>query len=429
MLKTFIKLNWYGPFIGYIPISKNTYMQYTRLLLPLLAMILFSATPSSENIHPQTIANNNNDFAFNLFREIAKTEKENIFISPFSISTALAMTYAGADKNTADEMEKAMHFMPNNPAFHLGYGDYLKLLKSNAKDHIQLRIANRLWGEKQYELMPSFIELNKQAYESPLQKMNFKGNPEGCRKEINKWVEDKTEQRIKDLIPQGVIDSYTKLVLTNAIYFKGDWLYQFKKNKTKDSKFKLANGKTKKTPFMNWKGGLSYFENDMYKMVNLPYKGEKQSMVVILPHKTDDLGKLESLVNNETFEQLYYDYRPEVVLSLPKFKMTLPLTLNKYLLDLGIKDAFTSIADFSKMTFSNDLYISSVVHKAFIEIDEEGTEAAAATAVVVNVSDSEQNFPPKPMEFIADHPFLFYIVDNETKAILFMGRIMEPVLD
>lgn len=387
------------------------------------AILLLAGSPVST---PQEIAKHNNDFAFDLYSEIAKTQTGNIFISPFSISTALAMTYAGAAGDNETQMAEVMHFAPNNPAFHTDYGKYQSRLEANAESNIQLRIANRLWGEEKYKLVQDFVDLNAQAYHSPLQKMNFRSAPEGSRMEINKWVEDQTEERIKDLIPPGGINIDTRLVLTNAIYFKGDWLYQFDKKETRDKKFYKADGTKTETPFMNYVGSLNYTETDLAKIIRLPYKGEKQSMIVVLPHKTKDLEKVEAQMNASTFQSVLYAYTPEVILALPKFKMTLPLNLNGYLQNMGMTLAFGADADFSKMTPKNDLFISSVVHKAFIEIDEEGTEAAAATAVIMTLESISVYEPPQPKEFIADHPFLFYIIDDETQAILFMGRLMEP---
>ena len=398
-------------------------MKHLKRILLGLIVVLIAAAPAS---NPQKIAYSNNVFAFDLYREITKTQKGNVFFSPFSISTALAMTYAGADGSNATEMAAAMHFEPNTPDFHLDYGKYVSALELNAKGNIQLQIANRLWGEKSYQLQNDFITLNEKAYHSPLQKVDFVGSPDGSRVTINDWVADQTEQRIKDLIPPSGITTDTRLVLTNAIYFKGDWLYQFDKKDTRDKKFVLADGSTIKTPFMNSEGALNYAETDLAKMIRLPYKGGKQSMVIVLPNKTDDLAKVEESMNASSFQNIMYAYQPEVILALPKFKMTLPLNLNNNLMNLGMKEAFAQGADFSKMTPSNDLWISSVVHKAFIEIDEEGTEAAAATAVIMTIESVGPHDPPKPKEFIADHPFLFYIIDDETQAILFMGRIMEP---
>jgi len=400
-------------------------MRNAKLLLIGFSILLLAAIPAT---NPNQIAQDNNAFAFDLYREIVKSQSGNVFISPFSVSTALAMTYAGADGTNASEMADAMHFQANTPEFHLGYGKYLEALEANAKGNIQLRIANRLWGEEKYKLVQDFVDLNREAYHSPLQKMDFKNDSEGSRQEINKWVARQTEQRILDLIPPGGITSDSRLVLTNAIYFKGDWLYQFDKKDTKEKKFFKADGSSLKTPFMNYRGAFDYAENNLAKFIRLPYKGEKQSMVIVLPHETSDMAKVEADMNTGSFQFLAYGYRPEVILALPKFKMTLPLMMNQPLFNLGMHQAFEDGANFKKMTPTNDVHISSVVHKAFIEIDEEGTEAAAATAVIMTIESISVSEPPRPKEFIADHPFLFYIIDDETQAILFMGRLMEPKL-
>ncbi len=393
-----------------------------------LGLIALAATPSTQLNSVDAIATANNAFAFSLYQQIAAIEKGNVFFSPFSISTALAMTYAGADSTTADEIQKAMHFQQNTPEFHSAYGAYLMQLYKNAEGNIKWRVANRLWGEKRYELIPSFVEINREAYQSPLQLMDFMSAPDQSRITINNWIADQTEQRIKDLIPPGSISIDTRLVLTNAIYFKGDWMYQFNKRNTRDQKFTLADGTTTKTPFMNFEGALEYAETERAKMLRLPYKGGKHSMILVLPHKTEDLALVEAQMNPASFQALNRYYQPEVILALPKFKMTLPLGLNSYLRQLGMRQAFASGADFSKMTPTNDLWISNVLHKAFIEIDEEGTEAAAATAVIITIESASPHDKPKPMEFIADHPFLFYIIDDETQSILFMGRLMVPEL-
>ena len=397
-------------------------------LLSLLAILLLAASAFIPyHVSVETISKNNNRFAFDMYKEVRKAQKGNIFFSPFSVSTALAMTYAGADGQTAEEMKNALYFLKNDPDFHFGYGSYMQALEKNAAGNIKLRIANRLWGEKSYKLHESFVKLNKEAYNSPLVKMNFKGNPDGSRQEINTWVEDKTEDKIKNLLVPGTISTDTRLVLTNAIYFKGDWKHKFDEKKTKKKKFNLADGKSVQADFMYYKGGLRYYENQLYKMIFLPYKGNRQSMVLVLPHKTENMEKVENQMSTEMLNMLISSGMPEVIVKLPKFKMTLGLGLNGVLESMGMHKAFANGADFSKMTPSNDLYISNVIHKAFIDVNEKGTEAAAATAVVMVAESVSNSLPPKPKEFIADHPFLFYIIDNQTQAILFMGRVMNPV--
>jgi serpin B len=398
-----------------------------RIKLPLVfvSILLLSFTPSDESI--KKTAQNNNDFAFELYQKIAEKEKENIFISPFSISTALAMTYVGANSQTAKDMAKTLRFDENNIDFHSKYAMYLKQLENNAKNTITLNIANRLWADKKYELQNEFIETNAKAYQSPLQLLDFQKKAEASRKTINTWVEKQTENKIQELIPAGMVNEETRLVLTNAIYFKADWFSQFEKSKSKPNKFVKIDGSEKEVVFMNKeKTRYNYSETEKYQSIRLPYKGGKHSMVIVLPKSSKNIPSVEKEIKNSDFDKLYHSSREEVIISIPKFKTTIPLSLSEFLKPMGMKLAFTPFADFSKMTPTKDLYISEVIHKAFIEIDEEGTEAAAATAVVMMVTSSAMQMERMPLYFIANKPFLFYILDDDTKAILFMGRIMEP---
>ena len=405
-------------------------MVKTRIMKAILTIAVAGMllTSGTNNFRPEQIAAQNNAFAFDLYRQISDVKKGNLFISPFSISTALSMTYAGAAGGTAKEMQDALHFGGQDKAFHTSYGNYLQTLDNNAEGRIKLRIANRLWLEKTYPLSTAFIDLNKEAYDAPVEFMNFIEKPDSERQKINSWVANKTENKILDLIPGGAINTDTRLVLTNAIYFKGDWKYQFKEKKTKDRTFYMTETSKKKTPFMNMEGAFDFFENKQFKMIRLPYKGDKHSMVVVLPNHHGELREVEQSFSASDFDKVFRSYQPDVILSFPKFEMTLPLSLSSNLKALGMKSAFTDSGDFSGMTERNDLYISDVIHKAFIEVNEEGTEAAAATAVIMQIESVGPHEPPKPKEFIADHPFLFYIIDDETKAILFMGRMTEPVL-
>ena len=399
-------------------------MRLKTLLIPSTLVLLISAGSSSS---PTQIAQNNNRFALDFYTQVAGKTKGNIFFSPNSISTAFAMCYGGANGSNAEEMAEVMHFAPNTEQFHTDFGAYNRLIEANAKGNIKLSIANRLWGEKTYSFQDDYIALLDKAYTAPLDRVNFYGNPEAQRARINTWVEDQTNDKIKNLLPEGSIDSETRMVLANAIYFKGDWLNQFKKKNTKTKKFNLEDGDKVQADYMISQRGLLYNENAVFKQIALPYKGNKQSMVVVLPHENNSMAQAEESMRKEAFSNLRYTSIQDVKLELPKFKMTIPLSLNTPLKKMGMKQAFDEGADFSKMTPSNDLYISSAVHKAFIEIDEEGTEAAAATAIVMSIATSAAPAPkPLPKEFKANRPFLFYIIDNETQAILFMGRVMDP---
>jgi len=391
--------------------------------LPVFAVFTLS-TMAQETI--KKIAESNNSFAFDLYRQIAVKEKENIFISPFSISTALAMTYAGSNGSTMEAMAKTLHFESNTESFHHDFGAYIFQLESNAKDKIVWRVANKLWGESKYTFNKQFLDLLASNYSSPLQKMNFISQPEECRKIINLWVEKSTEKKIQNLIPQGVISSDTRLVLTNAVYFKADWKTPFEKESTKPDKFIKADKSPVMVPFMNYLGYFHHVSSAKYKAIRLSYKGDKHSMVIVLPNDTKDLSAIEKVIDSKAFVSLFSGVMPEVQLSLPKFKATLGLSLSDYLKQMGMGEAFSLSADFSKMSGSKDLCISEVIHKAFIEVDEKGTEAAAATAVVMETTSCAPQKRPDPIIFKADRPFLFYIVDDQSQSILFMGRMMNP---
>lgn len=410
--------------------KKHKMKNYINLSLMIGFLLMATsgfAKTSFEYDKKPSIAVKNNLFAFKFYGELIKTEKENVFFSPFSISTALAMTYAGADKTTAEEIANTFYFGPNDEAFHTEYGEYLKTLLANSAGNIELEIANRLWAEANMKFLAAFLDLNERLYNSPLEKVDFVKNYEASRILINDWVALKTKDKIKDLIPQGAVSPETRLILTNAIYFKGDWKNQFDKELTEDKSFVLSDAKKITVPFMNARGLYNYAETTNAKFIRLPYNGDKHSMIIALPNQQTDLSMLEEQMTPNRFADLYKGIKPEVILSLPKFKMTLPLKLKAQLKAMGMKLSFETGANFSKMTEQAKLHVSEVIHKAFIEVDEKGTEAAAATAVVMAVTSSiSHDDRPLPKVFNADHPFLIYILDDQTQSILFMGRVMNP---
>ncbi len=403
-------------------------MKKHSILILLLAFFMAAAVPKRRLQSPSYYAQKNNKFAFDLYQKVTQKTHGNIFFSPYSISAALTMTYAGADGGTADEMAKTMHFDVNEPYFHYGYGAYSKKVSDNAADNVELTIANQLWGEKNYGLQDDFVSINKQAYQADFKLVDFVGQPDKERLVINKWIADQTNDRIKDLLGEGSITTDTRLVLTNAIYFKGDWLSEFEERQTREREFNVSVTKKIETPFMHSSSSLAYWENKDMQMVMLPYKGEKQSMVVVLPKDPANMPLIEQQMANSQMTKAITAKKTPVNLAIPKFKFSVNLGVKKYLQTMGMKEAFTPGANFSKMTPSNDLWISDVVHKAFIEIDEKGSEAAAATAVIMTVESTMPDDVEIPKEFTADHPFLIYIVDNETRAILFMGRVAKPEL-
>jgi serpin B len=370
------------------------------------------------------IVEGNNKFALELYQEL-KAKEGNLFLSPYSISTALAMACAGARGQTEKQMADALCFPPmSNEQFHKEFGSIIKQLnKAGEKGGFELVVANALWGQKDYKFLQEFLTLVKTNYEGDLQQVDFATQTEAARKTINTWVENKTKDKIMELIKPGTLDSMTRLVLTNAIYFKGKWASQFKPERTEDAPFTLSDGGKKNIPMMSQKTQFGYMETDSIQALEMPYVNNDLSMVILLPKKLDGVKDLEKDLTSENLAGWIAKLRKrEVQVFFPKFKMTSEFELAKVLSDMGMPDAFSSKADFSGMAGNRELFISAVIHKAYVDVNEEGTEAAAATGVVMRLTSVE---PPPPV-FKADHPFIFLIRDNQTGNILFMGRLANP---
>ena len=368
----------------------------------------------------------NNEFAFSLYQKIAGAEPnlgKNVFFSPYSISTALGMTYAGARGETAQQMSAALRFDAEQETLHQSFRDLATRLDGTGKPY-QLKIANALWGQRNYPFEAKFLSLIGEFYAGGFQTLDFSQAPEPSRVAINHWVERQTADKIRNLLQQGEITSMTRLVLTNAIYFKGEWETPFEKNQTHPAPFKVSPGNSVEVPMMVRTGQLPYTETDTLQAVELPYDGKDLAMVLLLPK--DDLGSLEQNLSRQQVGILLTQLQPtRLSLFLPRFKFDARYALqNKdYLPALGMVAAFDSQkADFSGLTGHKGLYISGVFHKAFIDVNESGTEAAAVTAVVVGL----KSMPPPATVFRADHPFLFLIHHKPTGSILFMGRVANP---
>jgi serpin B len=370
---------------------------------------------------PPSIVQGNNDFAFDLYAQLAKKDG-NLFFSPYSISAALAMTSAGARNQTLAEMEKALHF-PAQERLHPLFAALHKEVngQNQGKRAYELRTANKLWGQKGLAFKADFLKLTADSYGAGLEEVDFAGATEAARLKINAWAEKETNDKIKDLLKPGLLTTDTRLVLTNAIYFKGDWQYQFKKDQTREGAFHLAGGKTVKAPLMHQKGAFKFAFLPDLSALELPYSGKDLSMVVLLPHKPDGLADLEKKLNAELFHAALRRLMPEprLEVTLPKFQTTSEFSLKQALEALGMKQAFSKGADLSGLTGAPDLFISDVVHKAFVDVNEQGTEAAAATGVVVDAKSA-------PPAFVADHPFVFLIRDNRNGSVLFLGRLVDP---
>ena len=336
------------------------------------------------------------------------------------------MTFAGAKGETALQMSNTLNF-PAGGGFHPQYRNMLQKICSGSVNGITLDIANGIWAQKNFPFLDSYFDLVKTNYSSELKNVDFKdpGEREAARNEINTWVEKLTRDKIKNLLDPKNLDSNTRLVLVNAIYFYGDWAIPFEKQLTRPGEF-FSQGKiTVKVPFMNRTGRYNFFENSEVKVIELPYKDNSASMLIFLPGEKDGLAEFEKSFNYKFYTEAVKSLQmADVSLSLPKFTSSQRICLEDVLLKMGMPLAFSPLqADFSGMTGKKDLYISGVIHQAFIKVDEKGTEAAAATAVVMVKGASRM---PQIIIFNADHPFIFLIRDNASGSILFMGRIISP---
>ncbi|HEX5268842.1 MAG TPA: serpin family protein [Gemmataceae bacterium] len=377
-----------------------------------------------KNADVATVVKGNNQFAFDLYDQLRKKDG-NLFFSPESISTALAMTYAGARGDTADEMAKALHFTLPPDKLAPAFGALLKDLNGEVrKPGYRLAVANALWGQKGEGFKDDYLKVTKDDYGAGLRPLDFAGNAEGARAEINAWVEKQTQNKIKDLLPPGVIDRMTRLVLTNAVYFKGDWQSPFKKDRTRDEVFDDGTDAKKRVPMMHQSARFKYLDAGDLQVLEMPYVGKDLSMVVLLPKKVAGLGDLENgLTADKLAGWLGKARGEEVVVSLPRFKTTSEFSLKATLEGLGMKKAFrVPGADFSGINGKEDLFLSAVVHKAYADVKEEGTEAAASTGAVLRPLSVR---PPAP-EFRADHPFIFLIRDTRNGSVLFLGRVVDP---
>jgi serpin B len=370
------------------------------------------------------VVEGNTAFALDLYWELKDT-KGNLFFSPYSISTALAMTYAGARENTAKQMADVLHFPPGQKEVHPAFGQLETLLNEvQTKGDIQLNVANSLWPQEGFPLLEEYLALVKKYYGVVITPLDYQRAAEKAREIINHWVEEKTKDKIKNLIQPGVLDALTRLVLVNAIYFKGNWASQFEEKRTKEDTFYLLSGKTVQTPLMAQEKEFAYGDEEFMQVIELPYVGESLSMIVLLPKENDGLPQLEKQLTAANLRMWTSGLRKQKVkVFLPRFKMTSQFSLAKTLAAMGMHDAFNpDKANFSGMDGRpNWLYIGAVLHKAFVDVNEEGTEAAAATAVVMRIKMA-LNQPT----FRADHPFIFLIRENTTGSILFLGRVMDP---
>jgi serpin B len=377
------------------------------------------------------VAAGNNAFAFDLYKQLLKTETGNLIFSPYSISTALAMTYAGARGDTETQMASAMHFLSQDREHAALNALDLALAKSAKKkpgedgDPLQLEVANSLWGQADYDFAAAYLDTLALYYGAGVHVVNFANDPEAARQAINAWVSGQTHERIRDLIPKGVIDTFTRLVLANTIYFKGSWLLPFDPALTKDGPFHLLDGSDVQASMMSLDETLGYAQLAGAQAVRLSYAGGDASMLVIVPDE-GTFATYESGLTAQTIDAAVRNLeRTKVQLSMPKFDFASDFSLSGALKALGMPLAFDDRhPDFAGMNARNvdELYLKEVVHKANITVDEHGTEAAAATGAVAEILSA----PAGPVTLTIDRPFIFVIRDDTTGAILFSGRVVNP---
>lgn len=403
----------------------------------LTAILIFSACVLMESSVAASVVDANNEFAVDLY-QMLKSRPGNIFFSPYSISASLAMTYAGARGQTASEMAKVLHFGSLQMNVHTAFAQMNGRINAVQRHSgVTLLSANSLWLQKDYSFTRAFLKLIQKDYDAEAQTVDFANQPFVAQNEINSWVAEKTDGKIENLIAPGQLTQETRLVLCNAIYFKGKWQTQFNPADTKPAPFYITTNQAVTAPMMSHHGNfvIRRDEDDSVDLLAMPYIGGDLSMIILLPANEDGIEyrfnkkpqpALSTLEEKLTVRNLYSWLREldatspdEADISVPRFATTQSFDLSEQLISLGMVEAFNGgLANFSGMDGMTGLYISDVVHQAYIQVNEEGTEAAAYTAV-----NSTQGIPES---FIVDRPFIFIIRDNATGAILFLGRIVDP---
>jgi serpin B len=366
----------------------------------------------------------NNAFALDLLGRL--DGKENVFFSPAGISTALAMTYAGARGETAEQMAKALHLPADAKHLHPAFAALMWELQGSGQPRgYRLNIANALWGDRTTQFKADFLQTMQDNYVAGLQQVSF-AKPEDSRLQINAWIARQTGNRIKDLLKSGDLTPDARLVLTNALYFKGDWEQEFKAEDTREEAFHAAPKEDVSVPMMHKTAEYRFLTNKEkgFQLLEMPYKDSSLAMVVLLPQKGDGLAALEKTLTADDFRMTAGPRRNKVIETMPKFQMTRRLDLGGQLRSMGMKAAFEpGVADFSGASDEKPLFLSKVAHEAWLEVNKKGSEAAAATDVVMAKGEEK---PETPAVFRADHPFLFLIRDTRTDMILFLGRMNNP---
>jgi serpin B len=391
----------------------------------------YDSSPAVSDSALAELVKGNNEFAFDIYRQLSAAKEGNFFYSPYSISLALAMAYAGANGQTEEQMAETLNFLLEDEELHSAFNKLAIELNSrndvaegSEAQGFELNIVNATWGQRGFEFMQAFLDVLAENYDAGIRLLDYEADPEACRQVINDWVYEQTNGKIEDLIPEGAIDEMTRLVLTNAIYFNAAWLHQFDEDYTYDDVFYLPDGTTVTVPMMHQSDRFNYVDGDDYTAIEMLYDIYNMSMVIIMP----DEGTFADFENSLTYElvdgiidSMTYG---QVNLTMPKFEFESDFSLKDALMAMGMTEAFSDFADFSGITHKTDLVISDVIHKAFVSVDEEGTEAAAATAVIFQ----ETSMPIEIGEVDINHSFIFLIRDITTGSTLFIGRVINPAI-
>jgi serpin B len=386
-------------------------------------------SPIATSADLQSLADGNSAFAWNLYQQLIKNDKGNLFYSPYSLSLALAMAYAGAKGETARQMADTLHFtLPpdklaeafNYVALELAKRALMKDLAGKDGNGFRLNVVDDAWGQKNYTFLDSYLDILAENYGAGLRTLDFAKDPEGSRQAINQYIADATEGRIKDLIPPGAIDPLTLLVLTDAIYFNAAWMFPFNEQSTRDGEFNLADGTKLTVPMMRQTENYKYYNGSGYQVVELPYVGNVMAMDILVPDQ-GQFSAFEKGLNATLVKDITAKLSSTMInFAMPRWEFDSQFSLKQALSAMGMPAAFDG-ADFSGIDGKNDLYISGVIHKAFVSVDEKGTEAAAASAVIMAGAA-----PAKPVALTVDRPFIFLIRDIPTGEVLFVGRVMNP---
>lgn len=391
-------------------------------LIGLCSFLLLAGKCFAQDCTTPALGTANNKFGFDMYKALLQ-QKGIVFFSPYSIFTALQMTADGAKGATATEMRQTLYSKDDLDCIYADINKSQERYKSLLASGDSIHVANSLWIQNTFPIDTLFVNKVTDTYQASISEMDFIKNTEGSRKAINDWVEQQTNKRIKDLLAPGTVSRETKIVLVNTIWLKAKWLFPFDPRNTKDEIFHTAD-KDLKVPFMHNTRAVNYAEDETMQAIELPYKSQKISLLVFLPEEGNEIEFAKKIDAGQLTKWIGDMKMQRTAISLPKFKLNSSFNLNEVLKQSGMPTAFSNKADFSGISTTH-LEISDVIHKAFIEVDEDGTEAAAATAVTVMTrSIATPSVPAKV--FKADRPFVFFLYDKEAKTILFMGKVEKP---